>query len=192
MSVRKILFWSGGVASLVFVFLFGTLAYVHSYKTHIPQYTNVDCAVVFGAAVYPGGVASGALFERTRTAVDLFQEGIVSCIVLSGAESAYNAHEVDVMRDIALAEGVPLSALEFDHEGENTLHTLEHLSLERSYALVSNDFHLARIDLLARRVGLTEYVLVPSVYTNGRYTREWLFAFREAVALWYYGFSFAF
>lgn len=185
MSVRKTLFGVGIVLLLAGVFWGGTVAYINTFRTYEAPDVSADCAVVFGAAVYPGGVASGALYERTHTAVQLFNKGNVRCLVFSGAESAYNAHEVDVMRDIALNEGVPARDIEFDHDGKNTQTTILHLNKDRTYALVSNDFHLPRIDLLAHRAGL-QYVLVPSEYVHGRYTREWLFVLREAAALWYY------
>lgn len=191
MTVRRFLWWSVLLCVLGVTFLLGTIAYVQSFSAPLPKTFHADCAVVFGAAVYPGGRASPALRERTETAVDLFNTGVVDCLVLSGADSAYSAHEVDVMRDVALARGVPLEHMEFHHEGINTRATIEHLSADRSYALVSNDFHLARINVLAQQAGLEQYVLVPSIYSEGRYTREWLFVFREALALWYYGvFSF--
>jgi SanA protein len=185
MSVRKTFFGVGILVLIAGVFLGGTVAYINTFRTYQPAVISADCAVVFGAAVYPGGVASGALYERTHTAVQLFKDKHVHCVVFSGAESAYNAHEVDVMRDIAIDEGVPLEDMEFDHDGTNTRLTIAHLNKDRTYALVSNDFHLPRIDLLAHRAGLT-YVLVPSEYVHGRYTREWLFVLREAAALWYY------
>lgn len=188
MWVRKILFWCGVAVFVTGVFVVGTIAYIYATANNIvaPEQVHADCAVVFGAAVYPGGVASGALYERTYTAVQLYKEGKVDCMVLSGADSAYNAHEVDVMRDIAIANEVPLEALEFDHDGESTRVTLAHLNSNRSYILVSNDFHLPRVNLLAQKAGIKEYILMPSEYLNGRYTRESLFVFREAVALWYY------
>lgn len=188
MWVRKILFWCGAAVFVVGVFVVGTISYIYTTANNFASAVSskADCAVVFGAAVYPGGVASGALYERTYTAVQLYKNGSVTCLVLSGADSAYNAHEVDVMRDIALANEVPPEVLEFDHDGQNTRTTLMHLNPERSYVLVSNDFHLPRINLLAQKVGLKKYTLMPSVYLNGRYTRETSFVFREAVALWYY------
>lgn len=190
LAMRRFIKWCIGISIIVLflsvVVFIGTVAHISSYKTYHVQNPHADCAVVFGAAVYPGGVASGALYERTHTAVQLYKDGFVKCVVLSGAESAYNAHEVDVMRDIALAEGIPIKNIVFDHDGTNTRATLSHLSADTSYAFVSNDFHLARIKLLAQQQDISDFVLVPSKYRNGRYTREWLFIFREAIALWYY------
>jgi len=152
------------------------------------------CVVVFGAAVWPGyfgPVASDALADRTLSAVELYKKGFTNCIILSGADSIYGAHEVDIMTDLLLGQGVPEEIIELDRDGVNTRATIENLDKERSYILLSNDFHLARIGLLAQRAGLGEkgFTLHAATYqSGGRYRREWFFVFREAVAWWYYFF----
>ncbi len=174
--------------SVLFVF---TVINIFSYYPSVAN-APVDCIVVFGAAVWPGDfgpVASHALKDRTLGAVELYKKGLANCIVLSGAESVYGAHEVDIMTDILLENDIPLDIVELDREGVNTLATIENLDKNRSYIFVSNDFHLARINLLAKRTGLSEndFSLYPAKYiTAGRYQREWYFTLREVVAIWYY------
>jgi len=51
---------------------------------------------------------------------------------------------------------------------------------------VSNDFHLARISLLARKEGIKKFAVQRSPYRFGRYSREPFFVAREIVAFWYY------
>lgn len=149
------------------------------------------CIVVFGAAVWPGEFGpepSDALRDRALEGAHLYHQGLSQCVVLSGANSVYGAHEVDLMTDILLDEGVPLSAITLDRDGINTAATIAHLDPVRSYILVSNDFHLARIGLLSERAGLT-FSLDAAPYTNGRYRREPYFVFREMGAWWYYFFA---
>ena len=178
-----------------------TLMHVLSFYSHSAT-KPADCIVVFGAAVWPGyygPVASHALADRTVSAVSLYKQGLARCVVLSGADSIYGAHEVDIMTDIMLKEGVPEGAIELDREGVNTLATISNLDKSRSYILVSNDFHLARIGLLAQREGLGRegFTLHKAQYGAGsgldgsaaRYSREPFFIFREMGALWYYFFS---
>lgn len=148
-----------------------------------------DCAVVFGAAVWPGGVASHALSDRVHAGIDVYEQGKVSCLVFSGAPSVYGKHEVDVMLDVAYERGVALEDIELDYGGLNTRQTIENLDPSRSYLLVSNDFHLARIHLLARKSALKEAQVYRSPYRFGRYTKEPQFVFREIVAFWYYFFQ---
>jgi vancomycin permeability regulator SanA len=145
---------------------------------------------------YFGPVASHALADRTLTAVDLYKSKQADCIVLTGANSIYGAHEVDIMTDLVLKEGVPEDVIELDRDGTNTLTSIEHLDTTRTYLLVSNDFHLARIHLLAKRVG-TKHRLFAAQYGRGsglhgmsaRYSRESYFIIREVFAWWYYFFA---
>jgi len=185
-----------GVLILGVLFAF-TILHILSFYPHQAT-TQADCVVVFGAAVWPGyfgPVASDALADRTLAAAELYKKDLTKdCIILSGADSVYGAHEVDVMTDLLLAEGVPERIIELDREGVNTLATIENLRKDRSYILVSNDFHLARIGLLAQRAGLQAgpeggFTLHAAEYiSGGRYSKEYYFISREAVALWYYFF----
>lgn len=162
-----------------------TLVYIFSFYTHVST-QQYDCAVVFGAAVWPGGNPSHALSDRTHAAIDAYDRNQVSCLIFSGADSAYGTHEVDVMLDIAYEREVELEDVELDYDGDNTKQTVSNLDPNRSYLLVSNDFHLARINLFAHQLGLHDYDVHRSVYRHGRYTREPFFVLREMVAFWYY------
>jgi len=166
----------------------GTLLFIFSFYNQ-RSLEPKDCAVVFGAAVWPGGSPSDALSDRTSAALDAYEEHQVGCLVFSGADSAYGKHEVEVMLDIAYKRGVDLADVELDYDGRNTKQTIQNLDSSRSYLFVSNDFHLARISLLARQAHLQNYAVYSSEYLLGRYSREPYFIFREMVALWYYAFS---
>ncbi|QSH39686.1 YdcF family protein [Candidatus Kaiserbacteria bacterium] len=169
----------------VFFLTVATFAYIFSF--YVAKDVEVhDCAVVFGAAVWPGGNPSHALSDRTYSAIEAYKENTVSCLVFSGANSAYGKHEVDVMLEIATQEGVAVEDIELDYDGKNTKQTIQNLDHTRSYLLVSNDFHLARINLLARQTGLMNVDVLKSTYRFGRYSQETFFVFREAVAFWYY------
>ena len=167
----------------------GTLGYIFSFYSYPTDARAYDCAVVFGAAVWPGGNPSHALSDRTHAAIEAYERGQVSCLVFSGAESAYEKHEIDVMLDIAYEREVELEDVELDYYGVNTRETIRHLDKTRSYLLVSNDFHLARITLAARQLGLMDVRVMKSPYRNARYSRESFFVVREIAAFWYYVFN---
>ncbi len=150
---------------------------------------RADCIVVFGAAVWEDNTPSHALYDRITTAIDLYNRKMSNdCIILSGGESAQGiAHEVDVMRAFAVDAGIPLHTIYTDYIGTDTRSTVTHLTQEKSYILVSNDFHLARIKLFARRYNLS-FQTHAATYRYGRYRKEIYFVFREVIALWYYTF----
>ncbi len=172
------------------VFLFGgTVLYMFSFY-HIPEtQKHADCAVVFGAAVLPGGKPSDAIADRVLHAIDLYKEGRVDCLLFSGADSVYGRHEVDVMLDMAYQYNVPYGVIRVDYDGKNTKATIKNLDKSKSYIFVSSDFHLARISLLAHQAGIENYTLSSSPYRNGRYTDEKFLLLREVAAFWYYIFT---
>ena len=177
----------GVTVALVGAILFGgTILYIFSFYERNTLTQRHACAVVFGAAVWPGGEPSHALADRVHAAIDLYQQELVSCLVFSGAPSAYDKHEVDVMLDVAYERAVTLEDVELDYDGDNTRATIQNLAKDRSYVLVSNDFHLARIDMLAHKAGLERFSVFSSPYRFGRYGKESQFVAREVAALWYY------
>lgn len=146
-----------------------------------------DCAVVFGAAVWRDNIPSHALFDRTKTAIALYKNNQVECIVLSGGPSRYGEHETEVMRQLAHEYyGVDVEDLVLDHNGINTLATIRNLDKSRSYIFVSNDFHLARITLMAHMNGIADFALMRATYHEGSYARLPRFVAHEIVGIVYY------
>ncbi len=151
--------------------------------------TPADCAVIFGAAVWRDDIPSQALYDRTMSAAQLYHDGLVKCLVLSGGASTYGAHEVAVMQDLLIADHVPQDVFILDPHGKNTTTTLNNLDKTKSYIFVSNDFHLARIALLAYRADIAHFALHKATYYNGRYKKEPYFLLREIGGLLYYFFG---
>lgn len=160
------------------------------------QYDNqfhgkADCGVVFGAAVWHDNVASHAMYDRVLAGVELFHDKKADCLILSGGPSVHGNHETDVMKELAMYKKVPESALRLDYHGVNTLSTLNNLPEDvESFVMVSNEFHLARIQMLSWKLGMQNVSLHAAKYRNGRYFREPFFAFREVVATIFYFFHF--
>ena len=70
------------------VFFFGTTDYRR----------QADVAVVFGAQVHDDGSPSTALVDRVTTACDLYHEGTVPVLIMSGAVGESGYDEAEVMR----------------------------------------------------------------------------------------------
>lgn len=169
------------------------LVVLHLYCFGATDYRRpADAAVVFGARVHEDGEASGALLDRTVTAVELYRAGLVRKLVLSGGQGPDEpVSESMVMRQIALEEGVPAEALIVDDSGDDTRATIQNLdAIARRHGLstflmVSHDYHLSRIQLMCQRRGFDVFT-VPA-----RETVPWpskpLAVLREGAAwIWYY------
>lgn len=131
-------------------------------------------ALVLGCRPGPG------LDRRVDGAVALWRAGRASRLVVSGAGEA----AAGVAR--ALAAGLPADALAAEDRARNTLENLRYSSALLDGApfwIVSDDWHLPRALLLARRLGLQ--ALPAPVRASGprlrRYVREGLSVVRTVV-----------
>ncbi len=92
------------------------------------------------------------------------------------------------MQQMARQAGVPERALKLDYDGNNTLATMNNLDPKKSYVLVSNDFHLARIGLIASKLDFANFHLHTAPYQFGRYDKNPKYFWREVggtLILWF-------
>jgi vancomycin permeability regulator SanA len=125
-------------------------------------------AVVFGAQVHRNGMPSSSLNDRVLTAVDLYRSGAVDRLLMSGAVGESGYDEALVMRDLAVARGVPAGDVLVDSRGASTdatvRDTLDILAPGTSgsrVAAVSQFYHLPRVKLAFQRAGL-DVLTVPA------------------------------
>lgn len=151
-----------------------------------------DVAVVFGARVWNTGRPSLALADRVDEAVRLYRRGLVRRIVMSGAIDEHNGFsEPVVMRDRAVAQGVPREAIVLDEGGVNTAGTVENtarLMRERGMGtalIVTHYYHEPRARMLFDRAGIRAFT-VPARMSR-RLAKEPYFLLRE-VAAYYHSF----
>lgn len=127
---------------------------------------KADVIVVLGAAQYSGR-PSPVLRARLDHAVRLWKDGQASQMLLTGGRHPGDViSEAAASRRYVLRRGVPDSALILEDAGRTTLasmrgaarllaaHTHEGDSVPHSVLLVSDPFHMLRLDLLARMHGL--------------------------------------
>lgn len=157
---------------------------------------DADMAVVFGARVYRDGRLSDAVRDRVHTAVELYHQGRVRRIVMSGGPGDGPVSEVEAMRREARKLGVPAAAILEDPLGWNTAATVRNTRpfwtspagpARLRVLAVSEFYHLPRIKLAYQGAGLEVYT-VPA--RPGHPLRAWPLRSiaREIPAFWlYYG-----
>lgn len=176
---------------ILFLIIGGMIAYNYnaSFSGFDSQENKKVCGVIFGAAVLRGNVPSDVLADRIFMGEELWENGLVNCLVLSGgASGSRTKHEVDVMKDVLIKRGVETDFI-LDYEGNDTASTIKNLSKKDSvdFVFVSSGFHLTRIGLFARREGIERFALQEAVKNYGPYRGEVYYFFREIVAiLWYF------
>lgn len=147
-----------------------------------------DCAVVFGARV-SGDEPGPGIRRRVATAAALHREGAVRRLVLTGGRSPeMRRSEAEVMRDLALTLGVPAPDLMIEPRAANTRENLRfaRLLLDDCGGVVgvSDAYHLARIEFLARKEGWS----IPTVPARERASLPFMLRSiaREVAAILYY------
>ena len=121
--------------------------------------------VVFGAAVWPGGVPSGALRRRTLGALDLSAQAAAAdeprCFLVTGGVGQHGPSEAAVMRRLLQAEGVPDREIVLEDQAKDTLDSVvlcERILAEPRFqgadvVAVSSAYHVPRCRLLFRIAG---------------------------------------
>ncbi|GIT66694.1 MAG: hypothetical protein Ct9H300mP25_01660 [Acidobacteriota bacterium] len=78
-----------------------------------------DAIVVFAGGVGESGQTGGGYQERVREAVELYQAGFAPRMIFSsGYEFAFR--EAEVMRSLAMSQGVPASAIVLETRASST------------------------------------------------------------------------
>jgi len=137
-----------------------------------------DAIVVFAGGVGESGKAGGGAQERLKQAVDLYKAGDAPYMILSSGY-VYSFHEAEVMRDLAIAQGIPSGAIVLEQRATNTYQNVTFVDeILRdhhwtSILLVTSPYHMRRATLVWRKVAPAVRV-VPSpppqsqFYDHGR------------------------
>jgi SanA protein len=122
-----------------------------------PASLSAPVAIVFGAGLYRNGMPMPVLSDRVATAVELYQEGIVQKLILSGDNRFPDYNEPEGMRRLALQLGAPDSALVLDYAGRRTYDTCYRARFifgVKKAILVTQEFHLPRAVYLCDQMGI--------------------------------------
>lgn len=135
---------------------------------------GVSTALVLGAYVYPDGQPCPLLQDRLDTALELYQQGRVQKLLLSGDHGSEEYDEVNAMRSYLENRGVPSESLVLDHAGFDTydsLYRAKHIFQAREVVVVTQLFHLRRALYIGSSLGLR----VQGVAADRRRPEELLF-----------------
>jgi uncharacterized SAM-binding protein YcdF (DUF218 family) len=153
-----------------------------------------DAIVVFGAKANADGTPSQALYDRTHTAVELYQNHLAPLLLFSGGPGTGAVSEPQAMRKVAMDEGVPAGAILLDEKGVNTDATVDNTMAIfkargiKSVLAVSHDYHLPRVKMTYERALAGSEIMAYTVPAKESWplTARPYFMAREVVALWVY------
>lgn len=148
---------------------------------------NADAALVLGAAAW-GPKPSPVFRERLRHAADLYHQGRVETVLISGGVGKGGGpSEAQVGRDFLLDLGIPPKALLTEDRSSRTVENIVHSKAIarregiRTFLLVSDPLHMRRATALAQAQGLKTYPSPTrtSAYKSDRPNRD--FWIRETI-----------
>jgi SanA protein len=115
--------------------------------TEVERVPAQPVAIVFGAGVRPDGRLSPVLRDRMDAAIDLYRQGRVRKLLVSGGRRSQTYDEPARMLDYAVAQGVPAADIAQDPAGFRTYDTCYRAAAifgVSQAVLVTQGFHLPR------------------------------------------------
>jgi uncharacterized SAM-binding protein YcdF (DUF218 family) len=154
-----------------------------------PNTRTADAIVVLGAAQY-NGRPSPVLQARLDHALDLYDRGLASHLIFTGGTGVGDTvSEAEVSRRYAIRHGVPASAIMTERAGVTSAQSVRAAAALMASAglesalLVSDSYHMMRLEVLARRSHIVPYrapaVNAPIDAASRR--RRWQYVLRESV-----------
>lgn len=120
--------------------------------------THFDLVIVLGCGVNANGEPSHMLYDRIKTGVALYQNGLCDAILMSGDRREDGSYdEVSVMQRCAVEMGVPKEHILIDPRGYSTFESIANLAAEHPHKrvlIVTQEYHLYRSLYLAERLEL--------------------------------------
>src|SRR3989442_2795429 len=147
--------------------------------------TGADAIVVLGAAQY-NGRPSPVFRARLDHAATLYQRGLAPIVLVTGGVGPRDSlNEANIGRDYLSRLGLPDEAVIPLAGGHDTYSSIEQVNRwfagrdSRRVLLVSDGFHMLRLRIIARRLGLTPYTSPAAgspIHANIRRNTGYLFA----------------
>lgn len=156
---RKLGYSVFGIVAAGVIFIVSVVGYVQLGHARAIGWDKTDAsyAIVLGASVKLDGTPSDALYDRVATAVDLYNEGSVKKLLMTGDDGKFHADEVAVMKKTAMDLGVPESAIDTDGQGYRTYESCKRAKSVfniKDAVIVTQRFHLGRALYLCNAFGV--------------------------------------
>ena len=185
-------FWTGrralgGILVAVILMALGWAAVVVAVAVQAAhdQATGADAIAVLGAAQY-NGRPSPVFRARLDHAATLYQRGLAPTVLVTGGVGVRDTlNEANVGRSYLVRLGIPDEAVIPLAGGHDTFSSIDQIRHwfdgrdSRRVLLVSDGFHMLRLQIIARRLGLTPYTSPAAgspIHANVRRNTGYLFA----------------
>lgn len=114
--------------------------------------------IIFGAGLWQDGSPTPVLQDRVLAGAQLYFDGKIQKLLMSGDNSYVDYNEPEAMRQYALELGVPNEAIVLDYAGRRTYDTCyraRHIFGVTDALLITQKFHLPRALYICGHVGIS-------------------------------------
>lgn len=191
--------WLKRIVAISFLLLSTCVAYTSLQMQRagrMDETRKTDVILVLGMRVLPHEKPSPMLAARIQHAIALYKKGYAKHLIVSGGTGKYPPSEAEMMRRIAVKNGVPDKALFLEVRSHNTeqnfLFSKKIMDSHRwrTALVVSDAFHFRRAMSMAKDAGMEAYqspVVNSPARTN--FCLKLYYTSREILATWWYGLS---
>lgn len=150
-SLRKILIILLAVGFVVIVCAAFVYRNIPNGSTNLRHF---DTLIVLGNPAMPDGTPSPEERERTLEAVREYRDGVASHLIFTGGAAHNRFVEADVMKTLAVANGVPSNEITVEDQAQNTIQNIYYSDriMEAhhwtSAEVISSPSHLPRTGLI--------------------------------------------
>jgi vancomycin permeability regulator SanA len=148
---------AGVVSAALAVDIFVAIAGARNIYAKVNDLPAADAVLVLGAAVWRNGRMSDVFYDRATVALEVYRQGLVKKILVSGDHSRGDYDEVNIAKDFFLKNGVPGDDIFVDYAGFDTydsIYRAKKIFQVDSMIISTQEFHLPRAMYLARRLGI--------------------------------------
>lgn len=120
---------------------------------------NIDCILVLGAGIW-GDRPSPMLEDRLLQAIQLYNNGIASKVIMSGDHGRKEYDEVNTMKEYSIEKGVLSENIFMDHAGFSSYESIyraKEIFNCKKIIIVTQKYHLYRALYIANQLGIEAY-----------------------------------
>jgi len=147
------------------------------------QVPHADAVLILGAYVLPDGNLSDMLRDRVTVGYELYEQGKVPKILVSGDHGRKYYDEVNSMKSFLKVKGVTGQDIFMDHAGFSTYESMyraRDIFQVKKVIIVTQRYHLLRAIFIARAMGLEAYGVSSDLHDYGQAMD--IYAVRETIA----------
>jgi SanA protein len=149
--------------------------FARSRQFQVAHTPSAPVAIVFGAGLTRDGQPSPVLRDRVAAAAQLYYDGKVQKILMSGDNRFVDYNEPGAMKRYALSLGVPEEDIVLDYAGRRTYDTCyraRHIFGVHRAILVTQRFHLPRAIFTCNNLGIESVGAIADQRVYSRYAHR--------------------